>query len=234
MDFLVKPLVDFFGGIHYFFHSTLGIQNLAIAYLLDLFVFTAIIKFLLLPLTIKQTKSTRAMSSIQPKMKEIQDKYKKDPQMLQQKQMQLYKEAGVNPLAGCLPLLIQFPIFIAMYSVVRKYQFDVEFFKQTGSWAKLFTPQFVNLLPLLALAIISGLTTYVSGRLMAPKGNDPSAQTQKKMNLYMSIFFVYMSFSFPVGLVIYWIISNLIQLGQQYFIINRIKHKEEEEGKLVK
>jgi YidC/Oxa1 family membrane protein insertase len=223
LNILVKPLTSFFELINSGVTGIVG--NLTVAYLIDLFIFTAIIKFVLLPLTIAQTRSTVKMGEVQPKLKELQEKYKKDPQTLQQKQMELYKENKVNPFAGCLPLLIQFPIFIAMYGVIQNFSGfkEVPFFLIQGNLKQPLT---------LILPVVSGLTTYLSGLMMAPKGNDPSAQTQKKMNLYMSIFFVYMSFNFKSALVIYWIISNLIQLAQQYFIVNRFKHKEE--AKLAK
>jgi hypothetical protein len=91
LDFLVKPLTSFFNIIHGGVTS-IGITNLSLAYFLDIFIFTAIIKFLILPLTIKQTKSTVKMTEMQPKLKELQERYKNDPQKLQQKQMELYKE----------------------------------------------------------------------------------------------------------------------------------------------
>jgi YidC/Oxa1 family membrane protein insertase len=203
----------------------IGITNLSLAFFLDILIFTAIIKFILLPLTIAQTKSTVKMGEVQPKLKELQEKYKNDPQKMQQKQMELYKEMGVNPFAGCLPLLIQFPVFIAMYSVIYNYTA----FNEVGFlWvSSLGGPDKTFILP-----ILSGVSTFVAGLMMAPKGNDPSAKTQKQMNIFMSIFFVYMSYKFKAALVLYWIISNLIQLGQQYFIVNRFRKKDE--TKLVK
>lgn len=218
MDFLVQPLTVFFNGIHSFVTSY--VSNLSLAYFLDIVIFTAIIKTIILPLTITQTKSSIAMQKLQPKLKELQEKYKNDPQKLQQEQMILYKESGANPLSGCLPILIQWPIIIAMYYVILHLEGMKEvgflWVKSLGSYDKTF------LLP-----IISGLTSYLMGVMIAPKGNDPSAVQQRKMNLYMSILFVVMFFKFQAGVVLYWIISNIIQILQQYFIINRIKHKEE-------
>jgi YidC/Oxa1 family membrane protein insertase len=160
------------------------------------------------------------MSEMQPKIKELQEKYKNSPQILQQKQMELYKETGANPLAGCLPLLIQFPIFMAMYYVIYNY---TGFSNVSFLWVKnLAGPDKTFILP-----ILSGLTTFLAGIMVQPKGNDPSVKTQKQMNIFMSIFFVYMSYKFKSALVLYWIISNLIQMGQQYFIIGRIRKSEE-------
>lgn len=220
---LVSPMAKFFDLINSLITS--GVSNKSVAYFLDILVFTAIIKFILLPLTISQTRSTVKMGEIQPKLKEIQDKYKSDPQKLQQKQMELYKESGVNPFAGCLPLLIQFPILIAMYYVIFE-------FKGFAGVSFLWVPSLAKSDKLLILPIISGLTTYISGLMIQPKGDDPSVKQQKTMNIFMSIFFVYISYKFSSALVLYWILSNLIQIGQQYFIINRVKHSEE--AKLAK
>ena len=219
MNIIIKPLTSFFNLIHSGIVG-IGITNLSAAYFLDIFIFTAIIKFLILPLTITQTRSTVKMSEMQPKLKELQEKYKNDPQKLQEKQMALYKETGVNPMAGCLPLLIQFPIFMAMYYVIYNY---------TGfaNVSFLWVPSLGQPDKLFILPVLSGLTTYLAGIMVQPKGNDPSTKTAKQMNIFMSIFFIYMSYKFKSALVLYWIISNLIQMGQQYFIISKIKKNEE-------
>ena len=119
LEFIVKPLTQLFSLINNGVMSF--IPDKGTAYFIDIFIFTLLLKMILLPLQIKQTKSMVKMNEMQPKMKEIQDKYKNDPQKLQQKQMELYKEAGVNPLGGCLPMLIQLPVFMAMYAVIYRY-----------------------------------------------------------------------------------------------------------------
>ncbi|MDF2672839.1 MAG: yidC [Clostridiales bacterium] len=242
MDFLIKPLTSFFDLISQAMVSITGSNNLGLAYFFAIFIFTAIIKLILLPLTITQTKSTAKMTEMQPKLKELQEKYKNDPKKLQEKQMALYKETGSNPMAGCLPLLLQFPIFIAMYQMLYKYPgFDqVPFFKLVAS--KIMTENggiingllylIVNHPFLFILPIISGATTFIQGIMMAPKGNDASAKTQKNMNTFMTLFIIYMGFTFPAAMVFYWIIQNVIQILTQYFIINKVKKNEE--AKLVK
>lgn len=224
MKVLVAPLTKFFMLIHGFILS-LGVTNISVAYFLDILVFTLIIKLILMPLTISQTKSTAKMSELQPKIKELQAKYKNDPKKLQQKQMELQKEMGVNPLSGCLLMLVQFPIFIAMYWVI--YNFS-GFGDASFLWVKsLGGPDKTFILP-----ILSGLTQYASGLLMMPKGDDPQAKQQRNMNIYMSVIFVVMLYNAKAALWLYWTISNLLQMGIQYFIINKIKHKED--AKLAK
>jgi YidC/Oxa1 family membrane protein insertase len=213
--------------------KAMGITNLSVVYFLDIFIFTLIIKSVLLPLTIKQTKSTVKTAELQPKLKELQAKYKNDPKTLQVKQMELYKEGGVNPIAGCLPLLLQFPIFMAMYRVMYTFPgFDAKAVHVSFLWVTSYgLKDQLHILP-----VISGLTTYVSMLMMQPKGNDPTVKTQKNMNLFFSAFSVYIGLQFKSALVLYWIIGNLIQMTQQYFIIGRIRRREEEKlkTKLVK
>lgn len=238
MNYLIEKLTDLFGWISNGMISLTGSDNLGLAYLLAIFIYTLIIKLVLLPLTIKQTRSTAKMTELQPKVKQIQDKYKNDPQKSQEKLMELYKQEGASPLSGCLPLLIQFPIIIAMYRVLYNFNFDkVDFFKVVP-WDYLKTlfvekkqiiPLSTPLIILVALIpLISGVTTYFQGIMMAPKGNDETAKQQRSMNAFMTIFTVYLGFKFRMSLVLYWIIQNILTVLQQYLIINKMKHKKEE------
>jgi YidC/Oxa1 family membrane protein insertase len=225
LSVLVNPLIDFFDLIVHGLKS-IGITNLSVNYFLTICIFTFLIKSIILPLTIKQTKMTIKTQELQPKLKALQEKYKNDPKTLQQKQMEMYKENGANPLMGCLPLLVQLPIFMAMYAVIRQYHFNGIGFlwvKDLGAPDKSFV-----------LPILSGLSTYLSMLIVQPKGNDPSVKTQKQMGIFMSLFSVYIGFQFKAGLVLYWIIGNVIQMLQQYFIIGRVRRQEEEKSKANK
>lgn len=227
MNFLVQPFTMFFDMIHSGL-TAIGITSLSWAYFLDIFIFTAIIKLIILPLTISQTKSTAKMSQIQPKLKELQEKYKNDPQKLQQKQMELYKEAGANPLGGCLPMLVQFPIFMGMYYVIMNYPGFTE-----NVVPFLWVPNLGKPDPYYILPVLSGLSTFIQGMMMTPGGsNDPSTKSTRTMNIVMAVFFTYISLKFQAALVLYWIIGNLIQMATQYFIVNRVK--KQAEAKLTK
>jgi len=207
-------------GIH-----AIGISDLSVTYFLAIFIFTFIIKFLILPLTIKQTVSTIKMQSLQPKIKALQEKYKNDPKTLQQKQMEMYKEDGVNPLAGCLPLLIQMPVFMAMYAVIYRFNgFNDVGFLWVKSLAK---PDNLYILP-----VLSGLSSFLSMLMVQPKGKDPSFKQQKQMNIFFAGFSVWIGLNFRSALVLYWIIGNVIQMAQQYFIIGRVRRQEEDKLKL--
>lgn len=155
-------------------------------YGLSIILFTILVKVLLLPLTIKQTKSTKAMQDIQPKIQEIQTKYKDKPEKQQQEIMKIYTEAKINPLAGCLPLLIQMPILIALFSVLREpvtygvFADQAQFVNAAKGflWIKdLTTPDYI-------LAILSGATTFLMQTLMMPK--DQQQGSMKIMTYVMS------------------------------------------------
>lgn len=132
MDFIssifnpIVQLLEFILGIFHDFLSTVGLESYGVA----IIVLTIIIKMAFYPLTVKQVKSMKAMQELQPKMKKLQDKFKNDPKRLQQEMGMLYKNAGVNPLAGCLPLLAQMPILMAMFYALQSIDYggDPTFF----------------------------------------------------------------------------------------------------------
>ena len=194
-------------------------------YGLSIILFTIVVKVLLLPLTIKQTKSTKAMQDIQPKILEIQTKYKDKPEKQQQEIMKIYTEAKINPLAGCLPLLIQMPILIALFSVLREPVTYGVFVDQAQFataakgflWIKdLTTPDVI-------LAVLSGATTFLMQTLMMPK--DQQQGSMKMMTYVMSAMMLFWGFSFPAGLTLYWTIGNVFAIAQHYLIMNPLRAK---------
>ena len=194
-------------------------------YVLSIILFTIVVKVLLLPLTIKQTKSTKAMQDIQPKILEIQTKYKDKPEKQQQEIMKIYTEAKINPLAGCLPLLIQMPILIALFSVLREPVTYGVFVDQAQFataaigflWIKdLTTPDVI-------LAVLSGATTFLMQTLMMPK--DQQQGSMKMMTYVMSAMMLFWGFSFPAGLTLYWTIGNVFAIAQHYLIMNPLRAK---------
>lgn len=194
-------------------------------YGLSIILFTIFVKVLLLPLTIKQTKSTKAMQDIQPKLQEIQEKYKNKPEKQQQEIMNLYKEAKINPLAGCLPLLIQMPILFGLYAVLRDPVAYGVFADQAAFqnadmvflWVQNLTqPDYI-------LAIISGVTTFGMQMLMMPK--DQQQGSMKIMTYVMSAMMLYWGFMFPAGLTLYWTAGNLFSIAQHYLVMNPLRAK---------
>lgn len=203
MQYLNNAFVQFFEFVHQSVSLLFPSKN--VSYGVAIILVTAIIRLILLPLNIKQTKSSIAMNELQPETKKIQEKYKNDPQKSQQEVMKLYKEKGANPLSGCLPMLIQWPIFIALYYVFNNLQGinGVHFL-----WISDLAKRDV------VLAVLSGLTTYYSGSLMMPSGNSAQAKQSATMNISMSIFMIFISWSLKSALVLYWVINNSIQIIQ--------------------
>lgn len=203
MQYLNNAFVQFFEFVHQSVSLLFPSKN--VSYGIAIILVTAIIRLILLPLNIKQTKSSIAMNELQPETKKIQEKYKNDPQRSQQEVMKLYKEKGANPLSGCLPMLIQWPIFIALYYVFNNlHGINGVHFLWINDLAKRDV----------VLAVLSGLTTYYSGSLMMPSGNSAQAKQSATMNISMSIFMIFISWSLKSALVLYWVVNNSIQIIQ--------------------
>lgn len=200
MDFLsniVQQVITFLYGLT----NMLGVPSYGLA----IVIMTVIVKLILYPLTKKQIESTKAMMSIQPKMKEIQEKYKDDKQRLNMELANLYKNEGVNPLAGCLPLLVQMPIMIGIFYGIRD-------FRYAGPSNFLWMETISNPDPMYILPILSALTTFIQSKQTMP---DTSSPQNKIMLYFMPLFIGYISLNFPAGLVIYWVVMNIMQIGQQ-------------------
>lgn len=201
--------------------------------------FTIITKLVLLPINMKQTQSTKKMNEIQPKMKALQEKYKNDKEKQNQALMDLYKQEKYNPASGCLPALIQLPIVIALFNVLRepvKFVFggDPKAYEaiHKGFWwmTNISVPEkdatllMVGAIGIPLLAIISGVTTYFQMKMVTPATKDP---TQSSMTTMMPIMFAFITYTVPAGLAIYWIIGNLFTIAQQYIMLrNKPAQKE--------
>lgn len=222
MNELNKGLGTFFGVVHSWVIAIVPDKGLSTG--LAIILFTAIIRIILLPLNVKQMHSSIKMQEIQPEMKKIQDQYKNDPQKQQAEIMKLYKEKQVNPLGGCLPFLVQWPILIALYSLFR-YLPDIK--KAHFLWiADLSKGDLI-------LPIISAVTTFLSSYLLTPKTgegeNNQAAVQTNTMNIFMSIFMGVMSYQINnSALVLYWVTNNIFQVGQVYVMKKLMKKPEEE------
>jgi YidC/Oxa1 family membrane protein insertase len=180
---------------------------------------TAFIQILVLPLTLKSLKSTAAMKHIQPIIKDIQTKYKNDPKRLQAEMLNVYRTQKVNPLGGCLPMLLQLPIFWAFFTMLRNaYELRNEGWIL---WIKDLSAadQFMHLgtFNLNLLPLIMGIGMFFQQK-MTIATSDP---TQKRIMYIMPILFTFMFWSFPSGLVIYWITNNIFSMIEQYFILKK-------------
>jgi YidC/Oxa1 family membrane protein insertase len=171
---------------------------------------TIIVKMALYPLTVKQVKSMKAMQELSPKMKKIQEKYKDNPQMMQQKICALYQEAGVNPLAGCLPLLIQMPILMGMYYSLYNFSYPTPESAYFLWMTSMSDPD-----PLYILPVLSALTTFLQQKMTTTDSNNPQ---MKMMMFIMPLFIGWISINFPSGLVLYWVTMNVVQIVQQWWM----------------
>lgn len=193
---------------------------------LAIILFTIIIKTILLPLTIKSVRSTAAMQEIQPKIKDLQKKYGKDRQKLSQETMKLYAESGINPMAGCLPLILQMPIFFALFFAIKDASNAGEgHFSDSFLWiANLSEPDKMDMLffSIAPLAILAGVFQFIQMRMMRPanqgKLNDPQQAMMQMMMNFMPLMVVIFGWNFAAGVVLYWAIQSLYSVVQQWFI----------------
>ncbi|MEC5425059.1 YidC family membrane integrase SpoIIIJ [Virgibacillus sp. C22-A2] len=183
-------------------------------YGLSIVIVTIIIRLVLLPLNVKQLKSSKAMQDIQPEIKEIQKKYSsKDAntqQQLQKETMALFQKHGVNPLAGCLPIFVQMPILIGMYHAIMR---TTEISTHNFLWFELGSPD-----PFFILPLIAGGATYFQQKLMM--AGSPAAQNPQMMvMLYvMPIMIGVFAIFFPAALSLYWVVGNIFMVAQTIFI----------------
>lgn len=192
-------------------------------YGLAIILLTIIIKLMLFPLTFKSMASQQKMSSVQPKIKELQEKFKDKPEVLNKETMSLYKKEGINPLGGCLPMLLQMPILIAMYQLLNKmvvlkgahFLWIKDLSKPDAVVQFPFTIPMANISTLNVLPLLMVATQVFSSLLM------PDAKTNKQAQLMMwmmPLFFFFIFYNVSSGLVLYWTIMNILNLGQQLYM----------------
>lgn len=184
-------------------------------YGLAVLVMVIIVRTIILPLSIKQVRSSRAMQAIQPELAKIKEKYKDNPEKQQQETMRLFQENKVNPMAGCLPLIVQMPVFIALYNSIihNKYLYEHSFL-----WLQLGKPDHTFVLPLLAAA-----TTFLQSRMMMKMNPSPQQGAMQFMMLVYPVLIFFMSYQFPSALPLYWFFSNLYTIIQNYFLYRNHK-----------
>ena len=192
-------------------------------YGIDIILLTILIKILFYPLTQKSMASMRKMQELGPIIKTLKEKYKGDTQRLNQETMNLYKTYKINPLSGCLPMLAQIPVFIALYKglLVTIELRHAPFFLWVND---LSAPEHLwdiavagYTVPIRLLPLLMGISMFVQQKMTPSSGMEPA---QQKMMLFMPIIFTFMFWSFPTGLVIYWLVNNILAIGQQV-IYNR-------------
>jgi YidC/Oxa1 family membrane protein insertase len=181
------------------------------SYGIAIILLTFAIKLVLFPLSLQQIRSTKSMKDVQPLMEEAKRKYGKDRERLTQETMRIYKEHGVNPAMGCLPMLVQMPIWFGLYwALLHLAQTDQAF--QGGF---LWIPSLANPDPTYVVVVLTVVTQFIVQRMMTMPSTDASQQTMNKVMLFMPLSFGFIAMSVPSGLAIYWIATNLFTFFQQ-------------------
>ena len=228
---LYQPILNVFVGLH----GVVGDVGIVVL------IMTVVIKGALWPLTHKSIAAQKSLQELQPKMKEIKEKYKDDQQQMAQETMKLYKEHKVNPFGSCLPILIQLPIFIALYWVLRNVftteSFDLlySFIAHPGE----IDPYSFGVINLrdsnIVLALAAGAAQFWQAKTMtrrrAPKeagkggkDEDMMAMMNKQMLMFMPILTIFISMSLPGGVALYWFLSTLMTAIQQHFLFKKKKN----------
>ncbi|MGH2979977.1 MAG: YidC/Oxa1 family membrane protein insertase [Solirubrobacterales bacterium] len=206
-----QPLIDIADALIVFLHDDVGLSwGWSIVGL------TVIVRLAMVPLTIKQIKSMNALRALQPQMKEIQEKYKGDRQKMNQAMMRFYQENKVNPFASCLPLLLQLPVFMALFFLLNGQEFkdqvaasgQTDFLLITDITAK---ATGAELVVLMVLFIVSQMASTLVMSVTADK-------TQQRIMLLLPLVFAAFIPNFPAGLIVYWITTNFWTLGQQVVV----------------
>jgi YidC/Oxa1 family membrane protein insertase len=190
---------------------------------------TAVIRLLLAPFMHKSLKGQKAMNALQPKLNELREKHKDDKEAQAKAMLELYREQKINPLGSCLPLIIQLPILIALYNVFRKaLNGDLEGLYGFVARPELLDPTFLNFVdlskPNFIFAIIAGVTQFWQSRMMMPQNpsNDPTAKAMSVQVTYvLPVISIVIAWSLPAGLPLYWIVTTLFAIAQQYYIMRR-------------
>ena len=250
LDALASPV----GHLLALIHSTLStvlIPASGPAWALSIVLLTVLVRLILFPLFVKQIKSQRRMQQLAPKIKELQKQHKGDRETMNVEMMKLYKENNANPISGCLPLLLQLPVFFALFSVIREFKPGAEpryglsaQLLEEGGKAKVFgapiSSAFNSPMDLLAqldgnqttvrivaaiMVVLMGATTFYTQRQMIARSGttDPQQLMVQKLLLYvLPLSFAVSGAFFPIGVLLYWLTTNVWSMGQQAYVIKRM------------
>ena len=215
---LFSPVVNVLGQVLLFFHDPSG--PIGAPWWLSIAMLTVVLRTLLFPLTIKQVKSMRAMQDLKPDMDRIRNQYRDNRTKQQEETMKLYQERGVNPLGGCLPILVQMPVFIGIFYVIRKFGgqpgYSEPLYPSFTEGGLFWFQDLSHMDPYFVLPVVSALTMLAATEITA-KNIDPQQRwIMRLLPIGVTIFL----WRFPAGLFVYWITSNLVTLVQNYLIYN--------------
>jgi YidC/Oxa1 family membrane protein insertase len=208
---ILQPLIDAADAVLLWLHDDIGFS-----WGMSIIGLTVIVRALMVPLTIKQIKSMNTLRALQPQMKEIQEKYKGDRQAMNQAMMRFYQENKVNPFASCLPLLLQLPVFLALFQLLKSNEFQ-DRVEASGQQSFLFINNLAEkatggeLIILMVLFIGSQVASTMVMSVSVDK-------TQQRIMPLLPLFFAALIPNFPAGLILYWITTNFWTLGQQLVV----------------
>ena len=244
---IFQPIIDVFEQVLLFFHDTIGLGwGTSIIFL------TLTVRAVLIPLTLRQFRSMQALQAHAPEIKKLQEKYKDDRQRLNQEMMKFYQENKVNPFGSCLPLLLQLPVFISLFYMLRKdLKVDIcgpesriaatakelgksisntgcdKVIHHSAEW--FFIPDLTA--PATGGVLVALLVLYVGSQLLSSVLMSVTAdKNQRTIMIALPFVFVLFIKNFPAGLLVYWITTNLWTVGQQYFVRRTVGHPTKKDG----
>ena len=216
------------------------IQSVAQDWGLSIIILTVLIRLILTPLTIKSTKSTAKMQVLQPKLQQIQERYADDPQRQAEELQKFYSQNKFNPLGGCLPLILQMPVFFALFSVLRDRIPDGGSFfgiipELAGTPGGMFATDPVAAIPYLIVVALFGILTLVPQLINTKNQTGAQASSMRTTAIIMAVFMVIVGWNLPAGVLLYYDTSSAWGVVQQLFITRRVmdKFKADEEERLA-
>jgi YidC/Oxa1 family membrane protein insertase len=250
VDTLLSPLYFLVSwimiGWHWVFAELIGSSNDGVNWALSIIGLVVVIRILLIPLFVRQIKAQRNMQMLQPKVREIQKKYKGDRERLQQETMKLYKDTGTNPFASCMPIILQAPFLFALFRVLNgvatglprgafithpqlfESAQEASIFGAPLSASFLAAPNIQTKIIAIVMVVLMTLTTFLTQRQIMRKNmpkealEGPFAQQQKILLYVLPVVFAVGGIAFPIGVLLYWTTSNLWTMGQQFYVIRRM------------
>ena len=188
---------------------------------LSIILFTIVIRVVMIPLTLQQIRSQKAMQKLQPEIKAMQKRFAGDREKISAETMALYKQHGVNPAMGCLPLALQMPVLFALYAALNNLGAHDAVFQEPWLWLQgLHRPDVFQISSVTlpgVLPILSAVTQWVQQRMMTPQTDDPQQRMQNQMMQFMPLMMLWIGLSVSSGLALYWVAQNVFGIGQQYF-----------------
>jgi YidC/Oxa1 family membrane protein insertase len=209
---VLQPLIDVANSVLTFFHDDIGV-----GWGVSIILLTFVTRIAILPLSIRQIRSMRALQALQPQIKAIQERYKDDKQRLQRELMSFYQENKINPFASCVPLILQLPVFLALFYLLRSDEFNREIVHNPGFLGIPDLSEKATGAALVVLLVLYFVTMVGSTAIMAASAEG----TQRLMMFALPVIFTPIIVGFPSGLIVYWITTNIWTMGQQA-VVKRI------------